>query len=198
MVIPVFERCKDELGLCRARRLEALLHWNAARAKAAAEAWERAAAHARLAGDRHLHNDILTWIASSLWFGPTPASEGIRRCKLMRKEVRGSPESDAAILRHLGGLHAMVGRFDLDRQMLATSNAVYADLGLTLNAATSQNEAVIELLAGKPAAAEESLRRGYPPSSKWGSVGSCRQPLRSLRGRCSNRGGTRRPRRSQS
>jgi predicted ATPase len=114
-----------------------------------------------MAGDRHLHNEILTWIASSLWFGPTPASEGIRRCEAMREEVRESPESDAAILRHLGGLHAMVGRFDLARQLLATSNAVYADLGLTLNAATSQNEAVIELLAGNPAAAELSLRNGY-------------------------------------
>jgi predicted ATPase/class 3 adenylate cyclase len=160
-VIPVFERCKDDLGLCRARRLEAWLYWNEARAEAAAGAWERAAAHARLAGDRHLHNDILTWIASSLWFGPTPAGEGISRCEQMREEVRESPESEAAILRHLAGLHAMVGRFDLARQLLATSNAVYADLGLTLNAATSQNEAVVELLAGNPAAAEESLRKGY-------------------------------------
>ena len=49
----------------------------------------------------------------------------------------------------------------LARQLLATSNAAYADLGLTLNAATSQNEAVVELLAGNPAAAEESLRKGY-------------------------------------
>jgi predicted ATPase/class 3 adenylate cyclase len=160
-VIPVFERFKDDIGLCRARRLEAWLYWNEARAEAAAEAWERAAVHARVAGDRHLYNEILTWIASSLWFGPTPVEEGIRRCQEMRDEVRESPESEAAILRHLGGLHAMEGCFELARQLLATSNAVYADLGLTLNAATSQNEAVVELLAGNPAAAEESLRKGY-------------------------------------
>jgi predicted ATPase/class 3 adenylate cyclase len=160
-VIPVFERFNDSVGLCRARRLEALLYWNEARAEAAAEAWERAAVHAKVAGDRHLYNEILTWIASSLWFGPTPAVEGIRRCELMREEVRESPESEAAILRHLGGLHAMVGRFDLARQLFATSNAVYADLGLTLNAATSHNEAVFELLARNPAAAEDNLRKGY-------------------------------------
>jgi predicted ATPase len=160
-VIPVFERHNDNLGLCRARRLEAWLYWNEARAEAAAEAWGRAAAHARLAGDRHLHNEILTWIASSLWFGPTPAEEGIRRCELMLEEVRDNRESEAAILRHLGGLHAMVGRFELARELLARSNAAYADLGLTLNAATSQNEAVVELLAGNPAAAEECLRKGY-------------------------------------
>lgn len=161
LVIPVFERCGDDLGLCRARRLEAWLYWNEARAEAAAESWERAATYARLAGDRHQYNEILTWIASSLWFGPTPAEEGIRRCEAMREEVRESPESEAAILRHLASLHAMIGRFALARQLLATSNAAYADLGLTLNAATSQNEAVVELLAGNPAAAEESLRTGY-------------------------------------
>ena len=34
-VIPVFERCGDDHGLCRARRLQALLHWNVAHAAAA-------------------------------------------------------------------------------------------------------------------------------------------------------------------
>lgn len=160
-MIQVFKRWKDDLGVCRARRLEALHYWNEARAKAAAEAWESAATHARLAGDRHLYNEILTWIASSLCCGPIAASEGIHRCELMREEVHDSPESEAAILRHMGNLHAMTGKFDLARQLLAMSNAAYADLGLTLNSATSQSEAMVELLAGNPAAAEESLRKGY-------------------------------------
>ncbi len=47
-----------------------------ARAEAAAAAWERAAVHARRAGDRHEFNESLRWIASMLWFGPTPASRG--------------------------------------------------------------------------------------------------------------------------
>jgi predicted ATPase len=161
LVIPVFERYSDDLGLCRARRLEAWLYWNDARAEAAAAAWERAAVHARSADDRHVHDEILTWIASSLWFGPTHVDEGIRRCEAMCVEVRDSPAAGAAIQRHLAGLHAMIGRFDVARRLLATSNAAYADLGLTLNAATSQNEAVVELLAGDPVAAERSLRAGY-------------------------------------
>jgi predicted ATPase/class 3 adenylate cyclase len=161
LVIPVFNRYKDNLGLCRARRLEALLYWNEARAEAAEEAWKRAAVHARLAGDQHVYNEILAWIASALWFGPTPANKGIRRCKAMLKKVRDSPESEAAILRHLGGLYGMVGQFELARHLLATSNAAYAELGFKLDAAMSQNEAVVELLAGNPAAAEESLRTGY-------------------------------------
>jgi predicted ATPase len=138
-----------------------LLYWNEARAEAAEEAWKRAAVHARLAGDQHVYNEILAWIASALWFGPTPANNGIRRCKAMLKKVRDSPESEAAILRHLGGLYGMVGQFELARHLLATSNAAYAELGFKLDAAMSQNEAVVELLAGNPAAAEESLRAGY-------------------------------------
>lgn len=160
-MIEVFERWKDDLGLCRAQRIEALHHWNEARAEAAAQAWESAATYARRAGDRYLYNDFLTWISSSLCCGPIPASEGIRRCELMRIEVRDSPESEAAILGHLGNLHAMTGKLDLARQLLAISNATYANLGLTLNSAMSQSEAIVELLAGNPAAAEESLRKGY-------------------------------------
>jgi predicted ATPase/class 3 adenylate cyclase len=160
-LVPLFERFDDQQGLCSARRLEAWLHWNKARAAAAAEAWERAAGHARRAGDEHARAEILTWIASSLWFGPVPVTEGIRRCEEIRHEVSGDAESEALTLRHLAGLHAMEGRFDLARELLATSNAVFADFGLTLNAATSHTEAVVELQAGDPAAAEASLRRGY-------------------------------------
>lgn len=161
MAVPVFERFGDDLGLCRARRLEAWFFFNRARAEAAVAAWGHAAAHARRAADRHEYYEILTWIAASLWLGPTPAAEGIRRCEAMRAEVRESPESEAAILRHLACLNAIVGRFAIARELLATSNATYADLGLTLHLASSDHEAVVELLAGNPAAAETSVRAAY-------------------------------------
>ncbi|WFU06793.1 adenylate/guanylate cyclase domain-containing protein (plasmid) [Rhizobium sp. CB3171] len=159
--IPVFERLEDNLGLCRARRLEAWLCFNGARGEAAAAAWERAATHARRASDQHEYYEILTWIASSLWFGPTPASEGIRRCEAMRSEVCESPQSEAAILRQLACLNAIVGRFAEARALIAMSNATYADLGLTLYVASSEHEAVVELLAGNPAAAEKSAHAAY-------------------------------------
>ncbi|HMG98098.1 MAG TPA: AAA family ATPase [Gaiellales bacterium] len=167
-VIPVFERCDDHHGLCSARRLEAWLHWNEARAAAASEAWERAAADASSAGDDHARAEILTWIASSLWFGPTPVVEAIRRCEEIRSEVSGHLDAEALTLRHLAGLHAMNGHFDLARSLLATSNGVFEDLGLTLNAATSHNEALIEMLAGDYAAAEASLRAGFEALTQMG------------------------------
>lgn len=160
-VTPVFERLGDELGLCRARRLEAWYFFNKARGEAAAAAWERAALHARRAGDRHELYESLRWIASMLWFGPTPAAEGIRRCEAMCAEVRESPESEGVILRQLACLNAIVGRFALARELIATSKAIYVDLGRTLFLAGSEHEAVVELLAGNPAAAEESARAAY-------------------------------------
>ena len=160
-VIPVFESFGDDLGLCRARRLEAWLFFNAARGEAAAAAWERAAAHAQRAGDRHAYSESLTWRASALWFGPTPAAEAIRQCEAMRADVRESPESEAAILRQLACLNAIVGRFAIARELIAASNATYADLGLTLYVASSEHEAVVELVAGSPAAAERSARTAY-------------------------------------
>jgi predicted ATPase/class 3 adenylate cyclase len=167
-VVPIFERCADHRGLCSARRLEAWLHWNGARAAAATEAWEQAAAHASRVGDEHARAEILTWIASSLWIGPTHVLEGIGRCEEILREVTGHLEAEALTLRHLGSLHAMNGHLDLGRSMLATSNAVFEDLGLTLNAATSQNEAVMELSAGDPAAAETSLRAGFDALAQMG------------------------------
>jgi predicted ATPase/class 3 adenylate cyclase len=161
IAVPVFERFGDDLGVCRARRLEAWFFFNEARAEAAAAAWERAAVHARRAGDRHEFYESLRWIASMLWFGPTPAVEAIRRCEAMRAEVRESPESEAVILRQLACLNAIVGRFAVARELIATSNATYADLGLTLFLAGSEHEAVVELLAGNPAAAEKSARAAY-------------------------------------
>ena len=209
-VIPVFERHGDELGLCRARRLEAWLHWNEARAEAAAEAWERAAAHASRAGDEHAHDEILTWIASSLWFGPTPGRRGhpplrgdARRGARTAPRPRRRPCATSRACTRWSA--ASISR----RALLATSNAAYADLGLTLNAATSQNEAVVELLAGDPAAAETSLRAGLSSARGDGRAGvpldDCRVPRagglragphrrgRGARGAERQAGGARRP-----
>jgi predicted ATPase/class 3 adenylate cyclase len=168
--IPVFERHGDDLGLCHARRLEAWVFWNECQGEAATAAWERAALHARRVGDRHEHHEILTWIAASLWYGPTTASEGIKRCEAMREQVRESQESEAAILRHLACLYAIDGQFAVARKMIATSNASYSDLGLTLHLASSEEHvAIVELLTGNQAAAETSMRNAYRTLEEMGA-----------------------------
>jgi hypothetical protein len=159
--VPVFARARDERGLCRARQLEARSDWIEAKGAAAAAAWEEAAAHARRAGDEHERAALLSWVASSLFFGPVPVDDGIRRCEEIRATVASHLASEGEVLRPLGGLHGMAGRFDVARALFATSNAVFDDLGLRLNSVISHPEAVAEMLAGEFAVAEQRLRSGY-------------------------------------
>jgi predicted ATPase/class 3 adenylate cyclase/DNA-binding winged helix-turn-helix (wHTH) protein len=167
-VIPVFQRADDEYGLCDALRLRAWLHWTEAHAEAAAEAWERAAAHARRAGAEHERIEILGWVASSHWWGPTPVPEALRRCEAIRSEMRGSLTAAAHVLQPLAGLHAMKGCFARARELQADSVGAFEELGLTLTFAVSHTAAIIELLAGDPVAAERSLRRGWKAFEEMG------------------------------
>ncbi len=167
-VTPIFSAAGDEPGLCAALRLDAYRHWIGAQAGAATESWERAAAHARNANAEHERIEILAWIASSLFFGPTNVTEAIRRTEAIIAEVEANPSVSAGVLQSLAGLHAMEGRFDEARQLLATSEATFEELGLTLSTAVSHDAATVEFLAGDPAAAERILRRGYAALEEMG------------------------------
>jgi tetratricopeptide (TPR) repeat protein len=168
-VVPVFERAEDEHGLCDARRLRAWLHWIEGHADAASEAWERAAGHARDAGAEHERIEILSWVASCLWWGPTPVPEAIRRCEEIQSEVSPNPAAAAQVLQPLAALHAMEGGFDHARGLQAASAAVFEELGLTLSLAVSHTDAgTIDLFAGDPLAAERNLRRGYDALAEMG------------------------------
>ena len=168
-VIPVFERAEDEHGLCDARRLRAWLHWIEGQADAAAAAWDQAAAVARRAGAEHERIEILTWVASAVRWGPTPVAEGIRRCEAIQSDVSANLAAAAQVLQPLAALHAMEGRFDRASELQATSARAFEELGLTLSLAVSHTEAgTIALLAGDPAAAQHSLRRGYDALEEMG------------------------------
>jgi tetratricopeptide (TPR) repeat protein len=169
-VVPVFERDGDDYGLCHAFRLRGWLYWIEAQADAAAGAFEQAAAYARRAGAEHERIEILRWVANSLFLGPTPVTDGIRRCDAIRREVSGNPATAADVLQSLAALHAMEGRFDQARELLANSSAVFEELGLTLTTASGHDRAWIELLAGDPVAAERSLRTGYATLQEMGDT----------------------------
>src|SRR5439155_14930454 len=164
-------RVGDPLGSWPAWRLRASADWMHGRVSAAAEAWERAAEHARQAGAEHERADILCWLASSTWLGAMPVDAGIRRCEAIQREVRGHPASEAEILRRLGGLHGLAGRFELARSLFAERNAAFADLGLGLNYVFSNTEAVVEMLAGDFGAAEQGLRLSYEAYEAMGEKG---------------------------
>jgi tetratricopeptide (TPR) repeat protein len=160
-VLPVFRAAGDEQGLCSALRLRGWRQWLLGQAEAAAAAWEEAAEHAAAAGLEHERKDLLGWIASSLFFGPAPVGAAIERCEAIRAEVAGDLVATADVLQPLAGLHAMEGRFDEARSLIAAADAAFEELGRTLGSAVSHHAVVVELLAGDPEAAERLLREGY-------------------------------------
>jgi class 3 adenylate cyclase/DNA-binding winged helix-turn-helix (wHTH) protein len=160
-VVPVFERGGDDVGLCHELRLRAWLHWIEAQAEAASGAWEQAAACAHRAGAEHERTEILRWVALSLVLGPTPVAEGIPRCEAIQRDVSGNPAAAADVQQSLAALHAMEGRLDRARELLANSSTVFEDLGLTLTTVAGHDRALVELMAGDPVSAERSLRAGY-------------------------------------
>jgi class 3 adenylate cyclase/tetratricopeptide (TPR) repeat protein len=165
----VFERDGDELGLCRVSYLEGLVSWFQGRSAAAEEAWGDAAAHARRTGDERRLWEILSWLPSAALFGPTPATEGIRRCEELREEVRGQRRAEAEIAPQLAGLYAMTGRFELATELVDESEALLADLGFTIHS-VPEWAAFVSMLAGDPHDAEQRLRAGYERLVEMGEI----------------------------
>jgi len=145
----------------------AWIEWIESRAAAADEAWGRAAEHARRAGDERELFEILGWRASAAAFGPAPVPEAIRRCERIREQLASSPVAVAVTLHPLGLLHAMTGGFDRARRLVGEANEILGELG-RMEEAVSHHEALVELLAGRPAEAEARLRPGYEKLERMG------------------------------
>ena len=167
-----FSRGPDERGLCQTLRLEAAVYWIQARSAAAEEAWRRAAEYARRANDRKQLTEILGWLASAALWGPTPASEGIRRCEDYLDEVGNHPSGRAVILNHMAGLYAMQDQVETAHAALGRAKSYLDTLGPTMTAAVTQPAALVAVLAGDPATAEIHLRLEYESLSQMGDKGT--------------------------
>ena len=92
----------------------------------------------------------------------------IERCEAIRREVSGDLVATADTLQPLAALHAMEGRFEDARALIAAADAAFEELGRTLGSAVSHHAAMVELLAGDPVAAERFLRQGYTALEEMG------------------------------
>jgi class 3 adenylate cyclase/tetratricopeptide (TPR) repeat protein len=156
-----FERADDDLGLGRLWRLRALVHWIEARSADADAAWERAAEHARRAGDEGGWADALSWLASSARIGPAHVDDAISRCESIRAQLGDHRRSQALVLDHLAALWAMCAEFSAARRLLTDSKAILTELGITMHTAVSHDEAFVALASGDATGAEAVLRAGY-------------------------------------
>ena len=156
-----FEANQDARGLCKLWRLRALVHWLEGRCLAADAAWEKAAEYAGEIGDDRERAEILMWVASSAFYGPTPVGHAIRRCEAIRDEVRRRPA--------VRGSHLVSTRRPVrdDRPLRCGTRASRSGLpnarGPRLrhpDSSFTQYDGLVELLAGDLARAEERLRFG--------------------------------------
>jgi DNA-binding SARP family transcriptional activator/tetratricopeptide (TPR) repeat protein len=156
-----FEASQDDRGLGNILQLEAALHWDHSRSGAAEYAWQRAADYARTVNDRRQLADIVSWLASAALWGPTPASEGIKKCQDYLDEIGNHPTGKAGILLNLAVLYAMQDDFAAARATLDNGKSMLEALGPTVTGAITQPAALIAMLAGDPATAEKYLRLEY-------------------------------------
>ncbi len=157
----VLEAESDDRGLYRLWHLCGLAHWAEGLVGRATEAWERAAAHAEREGDRVAHVDLLCWLASAAFFGPTPVQTGVEWCEAALEQVRDQSYGRARVLHPLAGLHAMAGRFEVAYALLEEANAILGELGHTMQFAVSHPEALVAILDGDLERAEKRLREGF-------------------------------------
>jgi len=170
--IPVFEKAGDEGALARAWRLISFVDGLACRWGPRAEALERALVHAERAGDPRQEAAVLGALGQSLFFGATPASEGIRRCEELLERARALPRVEASVRESMAGLQAMQKRFDEARRNSSRGTEIENELGFKLRAAAgTMVRASVEMLAGDLPAAEEELRWGYEILDEMGEKG---------------------------
>jgi class 3 adenylate cyclase/tetratricopeptide (TPR) repeat protein len=170
--IETLRRLGDDRGLARGWQLIGTDFWSRCLATEAERAFDRSLAHARIAGDRFTESESLVLMGRAAFWGPTPVTEGIKRCEDIRADSRGDHRVEALALTMLAGFEALQGSFERARRLRLEADATLTDLGLeTERSHIEMFAAEIELLAGNAEGAERALRSGYEAVSRMGEGG---------------------------
>jgi tetratricopeptide (TPR) repeat protein len=154
-----FAALDDHLGMARALLIIGFLTGaNGVSIIEADRALVQALEHARRANAPREIADAITWSLGNAWFGPTPAHEGIARCRdVLQDPANRSIEANAHLT--LGCFLAMRGECQAARASCARGLALLEDLGNTLmHAAAAYAYYDTEMLCGDPHAAELLMR----------------------------------------
>ena len=157
--IPVFETMGDSRALGRAWLLYGFVEGaRRGRHQVREEAAERALVHYK--SSNWPTSTCLGEIAIALYFGPTPVSRAIARCKALLKVDASDRVGRANIEVFMGGLIAQHGNFDEARELVASARATYEDLGQRTSATPYCAMVLgdIELLADDAGTAAQILR----------------------------------------
>jgi DNA-binding SARP family transcriptional activator/tetratricopeptide (TPR) repeat protein len=164
--IPIFESAGDERALGRAWLLVGDVRGsyycdNSAWAEAAANAVD----HYRRAG--WSPSVALGNLGSALYSGATPVVDALRECRRLLEVHAGDRASEANLQLWMGLFEAMQGSFDSGRSLVADAQTRWDELGQSQGTISCGFAVgVIEMLAGKPEAAEEALRLSCAAAEK--------------------------------
>jgi class 3 adenylate cyclase/tetratricopeptide (TPR) repeat protein len=170
--IATFSQLDDERGLARAWSLLGLVGMLNSRLALAEDAWSRAVEHAQRAGNHREALEGLAWVAAAVWVGPTPADEGIRRCRAIFDQAQGDRKAMSTALFCQAGLEADLGHFGQATELFQRARALLEEVALPVWLAGGLTQALgwALLFEGKPAVAERELRRGYESLTAIGEV----------------------------
>jgi class 3 adenylate cyclase/tetratricopeptide (TPR) repeat protein len=159
--LTALEPLGDDLGLAKAHLLVVDIHNWQLQMTACFEAAERAAAHARRAGDRREETEAITWGTMALFMSSLRVRDAIVRCERMLVESPG-PAAEAAVLVFLGCLRALLGDADGARADYRRGEEQLRSLGMRAWAAGVANlTGQAELALGDLVEAERVAKHGY-------------------------------------
>jgi class 3 adenylate cyclase/tetratricopeptide (TPR) repeat protein len=174
LAIAAFDRLGDRLGLTKAWHLLAYLDWTRGRLTQAEAAAERARVLAREAGDPGWEANAIGMHCLTLYWGPLPLDVVERRSReaLAEAERSGVSSLAATAYRVLARVAAHRGDLEEARRFVDAATAITREEGSLLpRAVDCISRAMLELLAGDLAAAEEVLRGGYRQLEEMGGTG---------------------------
>ncbi len=170
--IRVFERERDDVGLSRAWRLLAEVHWSHCQIARMEAALEEALARAERAREQQEILLILDGLARVALFGPMPVEEAAPRCEEIRAQSGGHRGFEGVLAIIAAYLEAMQGRFPEARAAYEEGGRILAELGAVVDRAGLQVWAgEVEMLAGDLAAAERLRRSAFETLEKVGERG---------------------------
>jgi class 3 adenylate cyclase/tetratricopeptide (TPR) repeat protein len=158
-----FLELQDEQGLAATSSLLGLVSGMQGRFADAEARFTDASVHARRAGDQRNELEALSWVPLTIWLGPTPSEEGLRRCREVLHRVDGDKKGMASALLAEATFQAGLGRFEEAHTALDRAHGLLAEVALTvwLAGPHAQFAGWVGLLAGDVDAAERVLRAGH-------------------------------------
>jgi len=170
--IATFAQFEDQRGLAKAWGLLAALGFLRCRIAEAEAAAGQAVTHARLAGDDPAESWARGLLAQSAFWGPVPATEGIRRCQELLGQAGGNRRSELTALQSMAGLQAMAAQPEAAMATVELTLALAGDMGENRVAALAREFVASALsLSGEPAEAERQLRQAIRVLERQGESG---------------------------